>query len=188
MERSTRIRASQIRNILPDDLDATIALGTGMDGYVTSYDEATGKFTWIAQDNTLISSPVSDHLASGITSIFTANENQNFGDICYINSDGEMQLADANGIVSAIVVGMCIDVSISANNLGNYLLHGIARDDTWTWTVGGIIYLSTTGTSGNTLTQVAPSRTNNCIVIIGTATHADRLFFNPSQQGIVEHI
>jgi hypothetical protein len=48
-ERNTRIRASQIINILPSDLDVTIALGTGMDGYIPSYDEATKKFTWVAQ-------------------------------------------------------------------------------------------------------------------------------------------
>lgn len=48
-ERNTRIRASQIINILPSDLEATVPLGTGMDNYVPSYDEATGKFTWVAQ-------------------------------------------------------------------------------------------------------------------------------------------
>jgi len=47
MERNTRVRASQIIDILPEDLSATIALGTGMDGYIPKYDDATGKFTWI---------------------------------------------------------------------------------------------------------------------------------------------
>lgn len=44
-ERNTRIRASQIRSVFPNDLEATNAL---VDNYVPSYDLATGKFTWIA--------------------------------------------------------------------------------------------------------------------------------------------
>lgn len=44
VERNTRIRASQISSILPDDLEATNAL---VEGYVAKYDSATGKFTWI---------------------------------------------------------------------------------------------------------------------------------------------
>ena len=44
----------------------------------------------------------------------------------------------------------------------------------------GLIYLSTTGTSGNTLTQTAPSGSGDIVQILGVATHADRIFFNPS--------
>ncbi len=45
VERNTRIRASQIQSILPDDLEATNSL---TDNYVPSYDLASGKFTWVA--------------------------------------------------------------------------------------------------------------------------------------------
>ncbi len=44
-ERNTRIRASQISSILPNDLEATNAF---VDNYVPSYDLATGKFTWVS--------------------------------------------------------------------------------------------------------------------------------------------
>ena len=44
-ERNTRIRASQIASILPDDIESTNAK---VDNYIPSYDEATGKFTWVA--------------------------------------------------------------------------------------------------------------------------------------------
>jgi len=132
------------------------------------------------------STPDSDHTVSGIIGDFTANENQAFGDVCYIDADGEMHLADADAIASAVVIGMCADASINASASGDYLLFGIARDDTWAWTVGGLVYLSLTGTTTNTLTQTAPSATDDCIVIVGVATHADRIFFNP-QLVIVEH-
>lgn len=129
--------------------------------------------------------PGSDHTVSGTTITLTANENQAIGDVCYINADGEAQLADADAIASSKVVAMATE-SITANNPGTYLLNGIARDDTWNWTVGDYVYLSTTGTTGNTLTQTAPSATDDCVVIVGIATHADRMLFNP-QLVIVEH-
>lgn len=46
-ERNTRIRYSQIASVRPDDLDATNAIGSGMDDYVPVYDSSTGKFVWI---------------------------------------------------------------------------------------------------------------------------------------------
>ena len=140
-----------------------------------------------ATDVDIDSTPDSDHLASGFITTLTANENQAFGDVCYIDSDGQAHLADADAIASGVVCVMCADASISVDASGNYLLHGIARDDTWAWTVGGLVYLSLTGTTGNTLTQTAPSATDDCIVILGVATHADRMYFNP-QLIIVEHV
>ena len=67
-----------------------------------------------------------------------------------------------------------------ANATANYLLHGFARKDTWSWTVGSNIYLSTTGTTTNTMTQTAPSGTNQVIQILGWATSATVIYFNPS--------
>lgn len=46
-ERNTRVRASQIRSIYPTDIEATNAF---VDNYIPSYDEATGKFTWVANE------------------------------------------------------------------------------------------------------------------------------------------
>ena len=43
-ERNTRIRASQIRNVLPDDLEATNSPSNKL---VPSYDLSTTKFTWV---------------------------------------------------------------------------------------------------------------------------------------------
>ena len=137
--------------------------------------------------STLIdSTPDADHLAHGTKTTFTANENQAFGDVCYIDSDGEAHLGDADAEATSRIIAMCIDASVSAGEVGNYLLLGIARDDTWNWTVGGFVYLSTTGTTGNTLTQTAPSGADDAIVVLGVATHADRIYFNP-QLVIVEH-
>jgi len=45
MERNTRVRASQIRSILPIDVESTNAR---VDGYVPTYNESEEKFTWVA--------------------------------------------------------------------------------------------------------------------------------------------
>jgi hypothetical protein len=120
-----------------------------------------------------------DHVASGVKIVLTAHENLSFGDVCYINSDGEAQIIDADAIATMSGSVMCCDASITAPASGNFLLHGIARDDTWNWTVGGLIYGTVTGTTGNTLSQVAPVGTDDVVQVMGVATHADRVYFNP---------
>ena len=100
--------------------------------------------------------------------------------MCYINSDGEAQIVDADAIATSSGVVMCADATISADASGTYLLHGIARDDTWVWTPGALIFITVTGTTGNTLSVTAPSGIDDVIQIIGVATHADRILFKPS--------
>jgi len=113
---------------------------------------------------------------------FTAAATQNFGDVCYIDANGKMALVDADAAASAVPAAMCVSGStVSADGTGDYIIgEAIVRDDSWNWTVGGIIYASTTGTTGNTLTQTAPSGDDDVVVPVGIATHADRMIFRPS--------
>jgi hypothetical protein len=112
----------------------------------------------------------------------TAGEGVAFGDVCYFKSDGKMWKADADAIASGYTIGMA-DATINADASGVFLLIGIARDDTWAWTVGGAIYLSTTA---GALTQTAPSGADDVVCVLGIATHADRMYFNP-QLTPIEH-
>lgn len=126
----------------------------------------------------ITAAPSSNTTASGVKIQLVANENQAFGDVCYIDSSGEAALADADAIATASGLLMCLG-AVSTGGTGTYLMFGIARNDTWAWTVGGLVYLSTTGTSGNTLTQTAPSGTGDIVQVLGVATHADRMYFRP---------
>ena len=143
--------------------------------------------TVITSDNYNIdATPASDTTASGIKVSFTANENQTFGDLVYIGTSSEAYIADASVIGTARVVAMCADATISADATGNYLLMGIARQDTWTWSAPGVpIYLTIDGTTGNCLSETAPLATAECVVIVGTALTADSMIFNPNN-AIVE--
>jgi len=140
--------------------------------HATSFDQ-------VGVNKLITAVPSSDHTASGITIQLVAHENQAFGDVCYVASDGQAQLIDADAIATMSAVVMCADSTISATATGTYLLMGIARDDTWAWTVGGLIYGTVTGTTGNTLSQTAPTATTDVVQIMGVATHADRMLFKP---------
>ena len=115
---------------------------------------------------------------NGITTTFRANESHVIGDAVYINATGSAQLGNATNVSSSLAVALSMN-TVAGNANGEYLLTGIARYDTWNWTVGGLIYLSISGTSGNTLTQVNITGSNNVTQIMGIATHADRMLFNP---------
>jgi hypothetical protein len=119
----------------------------------------------------------SDHTASGTIVSMTAGENLVFGDFVYFKSDGKCWKADANGTGTYPCMGMAI-ATINADNAGNILLHGTSRDDSWTWTVGGVVYLSTTAGAA---TQTQPSATNDVIQVLGVATSTNRIYFNPAE-------
>jgi hypothetical protein len=133
---------------------------------------------------TLTTAPTT-HTVSGTTIVLNAHETQNFGDVCYIAADGQAQLINASTIAGMPAVVMATG-TINANADGTYLLVGIASDASWAWAVGGLIFGTVTGTTGNTLSQAAPAGANNAIQVIGVATHATRMIFNP-QLVVVEH-
>ena len=128
-------------------------------------------------DNTieLTEAPSSDHTATGVKCDFTAGESVVFGEVCYIKSDGKMWKADADAEATSYCIAIALE-SISADASGSFLLIGVARDDSWAWTVGSPIYLSTTA---GAMTQTAPSGSGDIVQILGIATHADRVYFKP---------
>ena len=134
--------------------------------------------TTLDADTALTASPTSNLTVSGLTATFTANENQAFGDAVFINATSEAQLADATVIATSYAVALCTE-TVTTGNSATYLLQGFARKDAWNWTPGQPIYLSLTGTTTNTLTQTAPSATNEVVQVLGIAYTADIIYFNP---------
>lgn len=139
-----------------------------------------------ANNVNLAAAPSADSV-SGVKITLVAHATVAKGDVCFINSDGEAALGDADAIASASVVVMAA-AAISANDPGVFLVLGVAHLHTLNpgWTVGGLVYLSVTGTTGNTLTQSAPSGADDVIQILGVALAADILLFKP-QLVQVEH-
>ena len=132
----------------------------------------------------LVAIPATDQTASGITTHFTANEDQAFGDVVRINSSGKAQLAKADVIANATALAMLIDDEVEADATGHYLLIGFVRNDAWDWSIGEWIYLTLTGTTGNTLTQTSPFDADpivedTVVQLLGVANTADTFYFNP---------
>ena len=149
-------------------------------------DVAAGKITGTITATALTITPApADANASGLKITLNANEDQVFGDICRIDSDGQAHIAKADAIATGAALVMAT-ATIAADADGVYLLLGTARSDAaWAWTVGGLIYLSATGTSTNTLTQTAPTAADSVTQIVGYATHADRMYFCPQLVQVV---
>jgi len=124
--------------------------------------------------------PGSDTLSYGIKAQLVAGENVAFNDFCYMKSDGKLWKADGDAASTMPVVAMA-DATILADATGYFLLFGVARDDSWAWTVGATLYAdeATGGTAGD-LTETAPAGTGDQVQAVAIASHADRIIFNPS--------
>jgi hypothetical protein len=164
-----------------DDTPSILTVGA-TNGHVLTIDSATATgLKWAAGggsgDNDLNPSPASDHTASATASAtMTAGEAVVFGDLCYVKSDGKLWKADASA--AATMPGMYMALaSISADATGSFLLQGFVRDDSWSWTVGGMIYASETAGG---LTQTAPSTSGAQVQALGSAISATVIDFRPS--------
>jgi len=124
-----------------------------------------------------LTSPSLSLNASGVIFTGTAGEYLTFGDIVYLKSDGKYWKAKGDVYSTAAVVGMAA-ATIGINTSGNFLQLGIARNDSWNWTIGDKLYLSVT--TGGTMTQTAPTADTNQLVYIGYALTATSINFNPT--------
>ena len=128
-----------------------------------------GKF---AYGNELL--PTTDHTATGTIVTLIAGEALVFGDACYFKSDGKMWKVNADVIATSTGLLAVALATIAAEAAGSFLMEGYIRDDTWAWTVGGGIYLSTT--LGG-LTQTAPTGADDVVRLAGIAISADVMLF-----------
>lgn len=119
-----------------------------------------------------------DHTASGVTASLTAGEDLVFGNIAYYKAaDSKMWKADADAASTMGFLALAI-ATIAADDTGDFLLLGFARDDTWTWTIQKKIFVS--ATAGElTATEPVAGDITQCV---GYSTHADRMFFNPNHK------
>ncbi len=92
----------------------------------------------------------------------------------YLGASSTWLLADANGSSTYPSRGLAT-AAYSNTDPAIILVHGTVRNDAWSWTPGGAIYLS--GTAG-ALTQTAPSTSGDKVQQVGFALTADIAFFD----------
>lgn len=189
---STATALQTARAIYGNNFDGSVALtqviastygGTG-NGFTKFSGAASTEKTYtlpnascnILTDNqvtyTISIAPATDLTVTGTVISATAGENLAYGDIVYIKSDGKLWKGDADA--SLFPVQYMATATILANASGVFLKDGYARNDAWTWTIGGAIYLS--ATAGG-MTQTAPSSSGAGIQIVGYAHSATIIKF-----------
>lgn len=131
----------------------------------------------------LDATPDTDETASGFTTgVVNAGTTIAKFEAVYLASDGEWALTDADATATADkLLGIALEAGTDGNPLEVALPGSFIRDDTWAWTVGGAIYLSTTA---GALTQTAPSATDDVVRVVGYALSADVIWFQP-ETGVV---
>jgi hypothetical protein len=148
-------------------------------GTFTTLTANTGVTMADAANQTWDVAPASDGGFSGDVESVTAGETVALRDVLYQKSaDSEWYLADADALATMPVMRMAVGAGTDGNPV-NTIVRGVVRYDTWTWTPGQPIYVSTTGTTGNTLTQTAPSGESDVIQIVGYALSATVMYFDP---------
>ena len=121
--------------------------------------------------------PTTDHTSTGLTAQMLAGGAIGaFETVCIHTVTGEVVITDADAIGTMPVIGIA-PAAISDTATGTILLQGFIRDDSWTWTPGGVLYAS--GTAG-AMTQTAPSGTGDFVQAVGVALTADVVYFQPS--------
>ena len=153
-----------------------------------SGDTMTGVLT--LNSNVKLNNATENQTSSGTIIQLPAVSGSNFvfGDIGRVNNASTVSFGNASSLSTADGTLMCVDAAISASQLGNWLFSGIASRSTWSWNVGGKIYLSTNGTSGNTMTQIAPSGSVFVMHSLGYALTPTRIVFSPTRVLVINGV
>jgi len=124
--------------------------------------------------------PSADVTGTGIKGTMTVDANATgVGAALHIDADGNFIEADATASGTMPCQAIALEAGTGSKEV---MFVGFMRDDSWSWTPGGELYVSETG---GALVQTAPSTASACVQVVGIATHADRIFFNPAY-GYVE--
>ena len=122
--------------------------------------------------------PTTDHTATGLPAqILAGGTIGACATVCIHTTTGEVVISDADAIGTMPVIGIA-PAAIADPHPGTILLQGFIRDDTWNWTLGGILYADNATAGG--MTQTAPSGTGDLVQAVGIALSADVVYFNPS--------
>lgn len=129
--------------------------------------------------NTMDGTPNTDHTSVGpTTATFAAGETVTVMDLVYFKSDGEWWLTDADAAATAAgLLAISLESKTDGQAMSVALPGSFVRDDTWNWTVGAVLYVSTTA---GAITATQPSGTDDVVRVVGFAVSADVIWFNPS--------
>ncbi len=167
-------------NIVPStNMTITVADVAGSE-YVTATFSSTGGGGG-GTDINLAAYPPTDLTGEGVKITGTAGEDLAFGVALYVKVDGKYWKSSASAASTMPIVAVAL-ATISTGAAGSMLLFGTFRDDSKSWTVGGLVYGSV---SAGVLTQTAPSGSGKQVQVVGIAITSGSIILN-SNYGLVE--
>lgn len=125
--------------------------------------------TSVLSNNILLNGEPSDGTYSGFARTGTAGEDLAAGAVVYLKSDGKYYNAKADSSTTMPAVGIA-PAAISNTNTGTIVKWGYVGKSSWTWTVGGALYVS--AATAGLMTQTAPNTTGQYVQIVGHASTA----------------
>lgn len=135
-----------------------------------------------AATNLKFTLPSADPSATGITTneFNSGYSSTAIGDLVYLDTSATWQKADADASAATYssMLGIALSVAAAAAPV-NVLLQGFVYAATPfpTFTIGAPVYMSATA---GAVTNTAPVTTDSATRIIGYGIHADKMYFNPS--------
>lgn len=138
-----------------------------------------------AATNLKFTVPSSDVTATGITTneFNSGYSSTAIGDLVYLDSSATWQKADADASAATYssMLGIALSVAASAAPV-NVLLQGFVYATPFpTLTIGAPVYMSATA---GVVTNTAPTTTDSATRVVGYGVHADKMWFNPSNDWI----
>lgn len=162
--------------ILPSGANITTAAGDEFE--FTEYAAGDWRCTGyvLASGCTVLNmAPSVDHTGNGTIGYVTVDVNAyGIASALHMDTDGHYIEADADAATTMPCTALALETGTGAKKV---LLKGYMRDDTWDFTVGANVYVSTTA---GTLSTTAPTGTGKQVQIVGIAVSADVVLFNPS--------
>jgi len=129
--------------------------------------------------DTITQDSIDDHDAQGIIMTFQAGMTVTPFSPVYLHTDDEVHEADADGIATMPCIGVSINTSnVSDGDAIEVMVLGLIRDESFTdfGTNGAPVYVSTTV---GTMTNTAPSGTNDVVQVVGHSIGEKLLFVQP---------
>jgi hypothetical protein len=119
--------------------------------------------------------PASDDTMSGDVTQETVDANATgIGAVLVLSADGNWDEADASAVATIGQLGLAVE---SGTGTKYVMWKGWAKDTAWSWTPGAQLFVSeTTGA----ITATAPSTSGAFVQVVGYATSATTIYFNPS--------
>ena len=129
---------------------------------------------------------ISDNVPT--TTLATVANTVTIGQVMYYNGTNSqyyLAKADSNADMGTTYAVALATQGIAATHQCNLVTQGYYTYQSWSWTIGGNIYVSASTAGG--LTQTAPSGAGNVIEYVGYAVSATTIYFNPQPSNAIVH-